>query len=212
MRFTDDYQWVGTSSGAGGPYRHPDAPWRAVAHSIEGRPGSLPALAYRHLYPPHFWLDPYNKVAVQTVDTDGVAWALHHPPGAVDTNHMHAVQWEIAGYAHSLSELTSDQLQWIADKMKPVCDNHHIDVARVIPQVPTAEGSFGVDAPTRMSDTEWASFDGVCGHQNVPANAHWDPGSLDLVTIAGHMQDTPTLPPPPKPDIPWPAMAFLLEE
>ncbi|RMF59089.1 MAG: hypothetical protein D6746_08790, partial [Bacteroidetes bacterium] len=35
----------------------------------------------------------------------------------------------------------------------------------------------------RFTIDEWNKFSGVCGHQHVPDNDHWDPGKLDAVTI-----------------------------
>jgi hypothetical protein len=35
----------------------------------------------------------------------------------------------------------------------------------------------------RMSPTEWDSFNGVCGHQHVPENTHWDPGAFDWTRL-----------------------------
>ena len=32
----------------------------------------------------------------------------------------------------------------------------------------------------RMSDAKWRAFTGICGHQHVPDNDHWDPGRLDV--------------------------------
>ena len=35
----------------------------------------------------------------------------------------------------------------------------------------------------RMTMDAWEVFDGVCGHQHVPENTHWDPGALDWGTL-----------------------------
>jgi peptidoglycan hydrolase-like protein with peptidoglycan-binding domain len=31
-----------------------------------------------------------------------------------------------------------------------------------------------------MSDDDWTKFNGICGHQHVPGNSHWDPGAMDI--------------------------------
>jgi hypothetical protein len=37
----------------------------------------------------------------------------------------------------------------------------------------------------RMKAGEWDSFGGVCAHQHVPENTHWDTGALDWATLMG---------------------------
>lgn len=39
--------------------------------------------------------------------------------------------------------------------------------------------AYGTGSRTRMSGPDWYAFDGICGHQNVTGNDHWDPGDLD---------------------------------
>lgn len=31
-----------------------------------------------------------------------------------------------------------------------------------------------------MTTKQWERFNGICGHQHVPGNSHWDPGALDI--------------------------------
>jgi hypothetical protein len=56
-----------------------------------------------------------------------------------------------------------------------------------------------------MSWSWWASFDGQCGHQNVPGNLHWDPGRADYLAIAKAAR--PTTPEPEDDDMPPPVIA-----
>jgi hypothetical protein len=36
-----------------------------------------------------------------------------------------------------------------------------------------------------MSKSIWEQFNGVCGHQHVPENKHWDPGAIAWARLIG---------------------------
>ena len=42
----------------------------------------------------------------------------------------------------------------------------------------------------RMGNQEWDQFGGVCGHQHVPENTHWDPGALDWAAVVVQEDET----------------------
>ena len=44
-----------------------------------------------------------------------------------------------------------------------------------------------------MTDQEWDQFGGVCGHQHVPENTHWDPGAIDWDTLLPVLEEEMTL-------------------
>ena len=43
--------------------------------------------------------------------------------------------------------------------------------------------AFAIAGYHRMTDGEWSVFRGVCGHQHVPQNSHWDPGDMNVQAI-----------------------------
>jgi hypothetical protein len=49
------------------------------------------------------------------------------------------------------------------------------------------DGAFGLHAPQRFSGDEWLAFSGICGHQHVPENIHWDPGLLPIGRLSALM-------------------------
>ena len=89
---------------------------------------------------------------------------------------------------------------------------------RQVPALPIAfapQGFFGddagftlarPDARQRFSFADWDRFSGICGHQHVPENGHWDPGAINTVRLGqliheelGQPTPGPTPPPPPPP-------------
>jgi hypothetical protein len=58
-----------------------------------------------------------------------------------------------------------------------------IDVS-VFPQLWSSSGAYGSNAPQRLTDGQWEGFNGICGHQHVPNNTHWDPGAFDIKAFA----------------------------
>ncbi|NIS66407.1 MAG: hypothetical protein GTO05_14860, partial [Gemmatimonadales bacterium] len=51
------------------------------------------------------------------------------------------------------------------------------------PETWSSSGSAGVGAKQRMSDQQWEAFNGICGHEHVPNNTHWDPGAFDIASF-----------------------------
>jgi hypothetical protein len=161
------------------------APWRFVLHTIEGQPSAAAfrALAARHGSPPHLWAMPSADLLLQVIPLDRGAFALAHPPGTVHTNRLRAVQVECWGFARDMGGVPTAMLDWLAERvLRPVAALVPIDLSEVRPTA--GERCYGAGSTCRMSDAEWLAFDGVCGHQHVPHNAHWDPGLLDLAYLA----------------------------
>lgn len=160
-------------------------PFRFVFHTDEVPGANIRALAATHPNPPHFWVDPAKQIALQIVDTDLAARALHHPHG-VETNHACAIQTEMAGKAATTHQWPEEWLRWLAETFAPVWAHHGINTARTLPTF-GADHAYGEHAQSRMKDSEWLAFDGICAHQHVPVNDHWDAGRLDLARIAAHL-------------------------
>lgn len=211
--------------------RRGDAPARLVLHTTEGR--SLP----EYSSPPHFTVAvghpdsmpslPDGGVKVwQHVSLDKTAYALHHPHGTEETNHMgsHCVQIEIvtcvgdnpkARIVGNRGHLVEPLLRAVADLVR--------EILTVVPGINprafpaenqwSANGSAGPNAPQRFSVNTWRNFNGICGHQHVPANNHWDPGDFDITGFVGLVLNDPSMPlrsedvpegPTPPPDTGWP--------
>lgn len=161
------------------------APWRLVLHTTEG----IATLeAFVELYArtgdyPHITADPVRRRKAQHLDLDRSCTALKNAPGGVETNRLHCVQVELVAMAADADQLDEAALQWIgAEVIAPIC------AAKGISPTPYAEvgmdGRDGFiarpDGPTRMTLDQWESWAGVCTHQNVPENDHWDCGRLKL--------------------------------
>ena len=42
---------------------------------------------------------------------------------------------------------------------------------------------YGLNNPLEFSNKQWKKFNGWCGHQHVPENKHWDPGSISVSNL-----------------------------
>ncbi|NAZ88536.1 hypothetical protein GTR00_20940, partial [Kineococcus sp. T90] len=174
---------VGNARSAGGGYL--PSPWRVVFHTVEAEDGMerFRTRAAEHRNPPHLWAMPSADLVLQTVPLDRSAYALARP-GALHTNRLHAVQVELWGFAAKTGETPPEVLEWLARRvLAPVARLVPLDLREVRPTAGVT--AYGVRSATRMSPREWEGFGGVCGHQHVPDNSHWDPGRLDLAAIAG---------------------------
>lgn len=161
------------------PYRL-SVPFRWTLHTVECPADTdLLNLARTHPNPPHFWACPARRQLIQNIDTNLAGRALHHPAGAVETNHACAIQVELAGTAASSHTWPKDWLDWLHDVLLyPVAVEHHIDLDIYPTFLPYPE-SYG-NTPARMTEMEWLKFNGICGHSHVPANDHGDPGAIDI--------------------------------
>ncbi len=188
---------------SGSKPRRGDAPARLVLHTTEGR--KLP----EYSSPPHFTIavgHPESlrslgdgKVKIwQHISLDKTAYSLLHPKKAIpETNHMgsHCVQIEIitivgdipkAHIVGNRGQLPEVLLRAVAGLISEIRDAvPDIPLTAPPPKQWSATKSFGPKAKQRFSVAEWTSFNGICGHQHVPINSHWDPGALDIAGLLG---------------------------
>lgn len=179
--------------------RNKKAPPRMVLHTTEtkGFPGYNSGAAA-----PHFTIGvghsgslPNEKPGVvrvrQHISLDRTALALKHPSGTPETNHQgsHCVQIETITYVGDqpkhgivgnkgnfpapLTAALAGLVREILEVIPGINIDHH-------PEMWSATGSAGSGAKQRFTAKEWAEFDGICGHEHVPDNSHWDPGALDI--------------------------------
>ena len=166
----------------GGSYL--DAPWRFVFHTIEGEPtaADFQRLAAEHTNTPHLWAMPSADLLLQTVPLNRSAYALARP-GSVQTNRLRAIQVEMWGFAAKMGQMDQRTIEWLADRLLgPVAKLVPINLDHVRPA--GGVSCYGRNSGCRMTPEQWQVFDGVCGHQHVPDNDHWDPGDAPLRAIA----------------------------
>lgn len=158
-------------------------PYRFVLHTTETR--NLGTMPQNHQSLPQLWVDPNEDKYIQCIPLNLAGYALKHPDGTVDTNRIPCIQVEIAGYAGEIHNYSDDWYKKLAKNViKPVCDAVNIDYHIYKSFKGEGDGILAsASSSNRMSDDEWLSFNGICGHQHVPNNDHWDPGRLDFAKI-----------------------------
>jgi hypothetical protein len=190
----------GLSHRVGAPYRLPSAPWRFVGHTIEAPEtwalSTLRNAAITHRTPPHLWASPTHDWVGQTVPLNLSAYALKHRADDPETNHAHAVQVEVLGYARDMPY--REHADWIGRRvLRPIIDAGVPINLRVVARS-DGPNAYGESGSVRFTWAQWARFDGLCSHQNVPGNQHWDVGFADFVRIA-QAASNPSVPPIPVP-------------
>lgn len=182
-----------TSIYAAGGGSYNGGPYKIVLHSTEGGwDGSMSVFRSR-MTAPHFMADPATKRIVQMVPLNRSAYALQNQSGGVETNRDGAIQVEIVGYAGRMHELSDDQLEWLGVKVvRMIVDNAPGPIRYTAPRFYGEDAGFTLassSARQRMSYAEWDAFNGVCGHQHVPENSHWDPGKLNIDKVLRYAED-----------------------
>lgn len=174
--------WLGNGK-SGGSYT--GGPFRLVIHTTEtsGLPGYNGGLSA-----PHITYDPAFGNFYQHTEFSTAARALANPSGGVQTNRRSALQLEVICYSNKTIADQAESRTWVGD----LTDQNYFDIREFID---LCHEEYGVglfwpgnqalsysqaNAPGfRLSGSEWDSFGGICGHQHVPENTHWDPGALD---------------------------------
>ena len=168
-----------------GAYRI-SCPSRLVWHTTEGV--GLPNYSGTS---PHFTIDPLTGKTWQHIPINRAAMALEHV-GAPETNHAHAIQIEVIGFADAAAarrlghperaviNFTDAQYARLADLARWI--EHNAGVARKCSVTFAPSGRF-----RRMTNAEWLAYHGHCGHQHVPnqPSGHWDPGLFDIKAVLG---------------------------
>jgi hypothetical protein len=168
-------------------YRLESSPWRKVWHTTEVVPSSIDGarrMAATHPDPPHLWACPEKDWVAQTVPLTLSARALFHNRDDPETNHRHAIQTEVIAFARDAPLADPAVAKWLGRRvLGPILKaGIDIDVNNVAPSI--GGGGFGPNGAVRKSWDWWTSFDGQCGHANVPGNVHWDPGVANYSRIA----------------------------
>jgi hypothetical protein len=144
---------------------------KIVWHTTEGK--SLPTYSGSA---PHFTFNPRTGQLWQHIALDRAAKSLEHPSGTVETNHAHAIQVELIGFAEDTPKWSKADYARIA-KLARWIELHAA--------VPSQCSVTFTTTPKRLSPAAWLAYVGHLGHQHVPAQIlnHWDPGAfrIDLV-------------------------------
>lgn len=176
----------------GGTWADSTSPWRIVLHSTEG-PWDAALSSYRSKgIPPHVQTDPIAKRRAQLISLNRSSYALENDAGGVETNRLRAIQVEVVGYARQMHLLPESALVYLGGVVK--------EIVKAVPGIRLWSPPFFGEgcgwtlatetARQRMTFDAWRTFDGVCGHQHVPENAHWDPGALNVAKILDYARPT----------------------
>lgn len=170
-------EWLGNGQ-SGGSYT--SGPRKVVLHTTETR--TLPGYQ-GGATAPHLTYAPASRRWYQHTDLNVAARALRNEAGGEQTNRDSAWQVEIICYsAQNIAEQVNGL--WVGNLSKPALDDLRefikwAGVQFVWPNKRALSYSEANAAGFRMSASEWTNFGGVCGHQHVVENTHWDPGALD---------------------------------
>lgn len=187
-------------------------PKKIVVHTTEttGWPGYRGGASA-----PHFTVR-WNGTALEVRQHVGLAHAsraMKNLAGGVQTNRDSAYQVEVigtcerGGAAHRAGAFLWDDapdeaLAALGAFLKRLAaeTGTSLHVMEVWADYP---GSYGFNAPQRMSLSEWDNFSGICGHEHAAENDHGDPGQMNVpkalaLAGAGHVvvgKPTPWRPP-----------------
>jgi hypothetical protein len=175
-----------------------DAPLRIVQHTTEGSSidGAVGAYRKNNTWP-HFTVDAVKRRKVQHVPLTKPGRAMANLAGGVETNRQGAIQIELVGFAAKTQDMTDEELRWLAVEVyAPILAATGISTRH--PRfVGTEAGTIAtVKAKQRMSAADWLAFDGICGHQHVPENHHWDPGRFPIDRLLSFLPSGPPSPDP----------------
>jgi hypothetical protein len=174
-------------------------PWRLVIHTTETR--GMPSYN-SGLYAPHITYYPRFRTFTQHTSFLTAARALRNKSGGVQTNRNNTLQMEmicysdsskVSGTGLSVADLTPDQL----DDIERFIDFVHTDfgIQKIWPGRQAFSSYQSNKAGFRFTNSAWDEYNGVCGHQHVPENTHWDPGALCWECILdGVLQPAPDEP------------------
>ena len=196
---------------SGSTPRRKDAPSRIVIHTTETNqlPGYNGGRAAPHFTigvgdPGSLTREPLGAVRVwQHVSLNRTAYALKHPRGTPETNHMgaHCIQIECITYVgdqpdHGIvgnrGNLPNALTVALAGLVREIITTIGGINVSDLPELWSATRSSGPKAKQRLTARQWDRFNGICGHQHVPNNSHWDPGAFDIHKFITLLQNEST--------------------
>lgn len=174
---------------------------RIILHTTEG--GSLEGAfgaynASRNI--PHITTDLTTKRKVQHLPLNASASAVMHTRYPETNRAGRTIQIEIVGYSADSANRPDDELAFLAEILLDLRS------AGLEFQSLALDGNV-----PRMNDSDWVSFNAICGHRHVPENDHTDPGYLDVAKVVQFMLGTPVPSPPSPPAPPLPVEETPME-
>ena len=179
---------------SGGVYT--GGPFRIVLHRTQGNSlaGALSVYRVKNVAP-HITVEireAKGRRIVQHTPFTVAARALENQPGGVQTNRRSAIQIEVVGFSEKPKLDLDSDLRWFgATILKPI-----MQAFSITPDHPTFWGAgcgwtlASTKAKQRMTFTEWDAFNGICSHQHVPEQSHWDCGAFKIdAALAGALED-----------------------
>ncbi len=146
---------------------------------------------------PHFevYVSPIGGVQIrQFIALSNTAKALYNAAGGVETNRRagHVIQIEIVGRAGQAQDWPDAKLQAVAKVVRWI--REQLPFALNIPRHGFRGAGEGIvlaseDSPIRFTFAEWNAFEGICGHQHLPENDHWDPGRINIQRLLVLIQE-----------------------
>ncbi len=167
-----------------------DVPPKIVLHTVEGKGNYSynPASYYGNPYWPHSTIDPAGIHQHLPIDVYG--FALANAAGGVETNRACAIQCEILWFSAEIADLPDSIMGHLADWVGWVAEQTGAPLDFATFSGTNASGEY---APQRFSGVEWLAFTGVCGHQHVPENDHWDPGAFPVDRLRALLNPQPSI-------------------
>ena len=168
---------------------------KGVLHTTEGgsAAGAIGAYKKNNSWP-HFTVD-LNGTVYQHVGIDVAARSMENKSGGVETNRGGAIQIEVVGRA-AVPVWPTSQVSAVKELMRWIEAN--VGIKQYGPPF-GAGGQAGYKNPLEFANEYWKTFNGWCGHQHVPENAHWDPGAIDLNLLLSSAVPMPGPTPEPVP-------------
>ena len=159
-------------------------PPRVTIHTTEGTSPT----GGRDWYHFTVGIDPDNGrvLTYQWRTVDKAAKGLRNLSGGVQTNRRGRphIQIAIATRAANIQAVPPDVLLAVRKIIEWAHQEHGVPLVPYM-AIGHGTGSYGYQGLARMSVSEWLWFSGVAGHQNVPENTHWDPGTLNYNALLG---------------------------
>lgn len=154
-------------------------PPRAVWHTTES--GTDPDQFKNMRYPSHLVWQPRTGEIVQLIPATRAGRALENDDGWPQTNRMGRVNIQIEVVGEAAHPFTNTEMRGL-DPILAWLDSWGIP--REFPAGrPGGNEMYGPN-PQRSART-WTRKAGHYGHSQVPENAHWDPGRIDITKLLG---------------------------
>jgi len=173
-------------------------PNKLVIHTTEGGWEGAYTVLDRNNNWPHLMCEPWpGGRKVQAVPFSHAAKSLMNKPGGVETNRDGAIQVELIGFAANTQDWSDADVDYLGALFRPIVQG--LGIGLHAPEFFGQDAGFIVasaSAPQRMAFGVWDAFDGICGHQHVPENDHWDPGKFRIDRFLAALNPAAPTPPP----------------